>query len=279
MAYLFWFITLILFSSLEVVSKPVMGLIDPFTMTFMRFFIGGLFLMLLNGFTRKKQKIRMTGRDFILILLTGSLNSIVSMTLLQFSIKFGNASSAATLISTNPIFTALFAALIIKEDLPKRKLIGILTGFTGILVFGFGMLEGDTLSGILLGVASAVTFALYSVLMKTFVSRYGSLRCTAYSAFFPSVIYGAALWCSGTLKIPVLTPSNWLIVLYLGIFVTGIAYVCLMEAIKRMGATRAATLFYLKPVLATLLASFFLSESVGILKISGMIIIIFSLFL
>ncbi|MFW6263024.1 MAG: EamA family transporter, partial [Thermotogota bacterium] len=60
MAYLFWTIALVLFSSLEVVSKPIMGQVDPFTMTFLRFFIGGLFLFFLSsmvsGVARKKIK-------------------------------------------------------------------------------------------------------------------------------------------------------------------------------------------------------------------------------
>ena len=278
MAYLFWSVTLVLFSSLEVISKPVMGLIDPFMMTFMRFFIGGVFLLVLTILSRQKDVKRIERKDFLLISLTGCLNCIVSMTLLQLSIKFGNASSAATLISTNPIFTALFATMIIKEQLSKRKTAGVIMGFAGIVVFGFGMLEGDTFSGILLGLGAAVTFALYNVLMKRFISRYGSLRCTAYSTFFPSLVYGLVLLFSGQFAIPDLNLSNWLIVLYLGIFVTGIAYLCLMEAIKRMGATRAATLFYLKPVLATLLAFIILAEPLVVLKIIGMIIIVFSLF-
>ena len=279
MAYVFWTITLVLFSSLEVVSKPIMGQIDPFTMTFLRFFIGGLFLFILTLFRKKRADVKMERKDFLYIVLTGCLNCIVSMTLLQLSIKMGNASSAAVLISTNPIFTAIFARFIAGEKLSRRKMIGITLGLAGILTFSFGMLEGDTLSGILLGLSSAVTFALYSVLMKKPVKKYGSLRCTAYSGLFPSLIYGAVLGVSGNFNIPTLDVQGWLIVLYLGIFVTGIAYFTMLEAIKRIGASNTMRLFYVKPVLAAILAVMFLGEILGVLKITGMVVIIFSLFL
>jgi len=59
MAYLFWTIALVLFSSLEVVSKPIMGRVDPFTLTFMRFFIGGVFLFLISFLIRTLSKKKM----------------------------------------------------------------------------------------------------------------------------------------------------------------------------------------------------------------------------
>ena len=199
--------------------------------------------------------------------------------LLQLSIKHSNASSAATLISTSPIFTAIFAYLIISEKISQRKKIGILLGLVGIITFGIGMLEGDSFSGILFGIVASVTFGLYSVLLRRHIARYGSLRCTAYSTLFPSLIYGGILVLSGNLKIPTVTIQGWLIIAYLGIFVTGLAYYALLEAVNRMGATNAMRLFYVKPVVATGLALIFLHEPVGVVKIAGMSIIIFSLFL
>ena len=279
MAYLFWTIALLLFSSLEVVSKPIMGQVDPFTMTFMRFFIGGLFLFFISTLVRRAGYQKMIKADFFKIVFIGSLNTIFSMTMLQLSIKYGNASSAATLISTSPLFTALFAYLIISEKVTKRKKIGIALGLVGIITFGFGMLEGDTLAGILFGIIAAVTFGMYSVLLRRHIARYGPLRCTAYSTLIPSLIYGFFLLITGQFTIPVLDTQGWVIVFYLGICVTGIAYYALLEAVNRMGATIAMRLFYVKPVVATTFALIFLSEPVGFVKIIGMGIIIFSLFL
>ncbi|MGB9614434.1 MAG: EamA family transporter, partial [Fervidobacterium sp.] len=78
MAYVYLATTLFAFSSIEVFSKPLMGLVDPFFMTAFRFLLGGLILMLFV-----KEDIEL--RDFLPISLIGALNSIISMTSLQLA--------------------------------------------------------------------------------------------------------------------------------------------------------------------------------------------------
>ncbi|ACR80052.1 protein of unknown function DUF6 transmembrane [Kosmotoga olearia TBF 19.5.1] len=263
-------ITLLFFSSMEIVSKPLMGQIDPFFMTAFRFFIGGLFLMPL---IEKK----LPPREIILLTMIGSLNTIVSMTFLQLSVKFGNASTAATLIATNPLFVTIFAPFFGSEKPSKRKFIGTFLGFVGILIFISGMLEGDTITGFLFGIGSAISFALYTLLLKPHVLKHGALTATAYSSFFSGVVYSATLMLFGQFKITSLNLSSWLILLYLGIGVTGIAYFTFFAAAKRIGASTASRVFYLKPVVATLLAFIFLSEEIGAFKLIGIVVIILSL--
>lgn len=263
-------IALLFFSTMEVISKPFMEIIDPFFLTFVRFLIGGSFLMI---WVRKKVEFK----DVLFLSLIGSINSILSMTLLQLSVKYGNASTAATLIAMNPLFVSLFSPFIAKEKFVLRRFIGLLTGLVGLLVFAQGMVIGDTPFGILTGIASSVTFALYTVLMKKFVSKYDSITATAYSMLFSSIIYGFFLASLGFLKIPPLNLPNSLFFVYAGIGVTGIAYFTFFKAVEKIGATNSSRIFYLKPVLATILSLLFLGEKLGFLKILGMIIIIFSL--
>lgn len=272
MSYLYLGITLLFFSLLEVVSKPLMGLVDPYFMTFFRFLTGGLFLSL---FIRKRLPIK----EVLSLTLIGTLNAVISMTLLQLSIKLGNASTAAVLIASNPIFVAAFAPLIARERINRKKYIGIFIGLAGIGVFISGKIIGDTFAGIITGVGAAITFALYAVLMKRHISQYGALNCTAYSTIFPSLIYGALLLVTRNFNFPTLDFSGWMIMLFMGVGITGIAYFTFFRAAEKIGAATASRVFYLKPVAATLLAVLFLGESVGVIKIVGMIIIIISLFI
>jgi len=270
-AYLYLGITLFFFSSMEVISKPLMGSVDPFFLTWFRFFVGGLFLLL---FVRK----RLSLRSVLLLATVGSMNSIVSMTLLQLSIKYGNASTAATLVSTNPLFVSLLV-FIAGEKLAKRKFFGALLGLMGIIVFAYGKIVGDTFIGIFFGVSAALSFALYSLIMKRFIVKYGALVSTAYSSFFSSILYGMLLAITGKLSFPELSFTGWLDVLYLGIGVTGVAYLTFFKAMESLGVSAASRVFYLKPIVSTLFAVAFLSEQLGVIKIIGTAIVIFSLFL
>lgn len=144
---------------------------------------------------------RLSFRSVLLFATVGSRNSIVSVTLLQLSIKYGNASTAATLVSTNLLFVSLFV-FIAGEKLVKRKFFGTLFGLMGIIVFAYGKIVGDTFTGIFFGVSAALSFALCSLIMKRVIVKYEALVSTAYSSFFflfQHFIWNVADYHRGTL--------------------------------------------------------------------------------
>lgn len=270
LAYLYLLFTLLAFSSIEVVSKPLMGKIDPFFMTAFRFLIGGLVLMFFVKEDVEK-------KDFIPVTFIGILNSVISMTSLQLSVKYSNASTAATLVASNPIFVSLFAWLILKEKYHLRKYIGIFLGFVGLFVFSFGKIAGDSWLGIFYGLLAASTFGLYTVLMRKYTKKYGALKVTAYSSLVSSFVYILLLLSFKQFKIPNIEASNWLIMIYLGLIVTGVAYLTFFKAMEEVGTAQSSRIFFLKPVVATILALILLGEKLSIVKIIGMIIVLFSL--
>ncbi len=270
-AYLYLLITLLAFSSIEVVSKPLMGKVDAFFMTAFRFLIGGLVLML---FVNQDVKLR----DVFPIILIGFLNSVVSMTALQLSVKYSNASTAATLVASNPIFVSFFAMFLLNEKYKLKKYIGIFLGFVGIFIFSLGKINGDSWLGIMFGILAASTFGLYTVLMKSYNKKYGPLVVTAYSSLGSSLLYILGLVILKRLYIPAeLDIRGWIIITYLGIVVTGIAYLTYFKAMETLGATQSSRIFFLKPIVATLFAVVLLGESVSAVKIIGMLIVLFSL--
>lgn len=269
-AYVYLGVTLLSFSSVEVISKPLMGRIDPFFLTAFRFLLGGLFLAFFL-----KEPISL--KDFLFVTLIGMLNSLVSMTALQLAVKYSNASTAATLVASNPIFVSLFAWLILKEKYRLRKYIGIALGFFGLVVFSFGKLESDSWIGIFFGIFAAVTFGLYTVLMRKYTKKYDALRVNAYSSLSSGLIYLGILYASNTLKIPPFRMREWLIVLFLGFVVTGIAYLTFFKAMETIGAAQSSRIFFLKPVVATALSFILLGEQISFVKVLGMAIILISM--
>ncbi|MGB9614433.1 MAG: DMT family transporter, partial [Fervidobacterium sp.] len=178
-----------------------------------------------------------------------------------------------------PIFVSLLAWLLLNERHNARKYIGIFLGFLGLLIFSFGKLSGDSWLGIFFGIFAAVTFALYTVLMKKYTKKYGSLRVTAFSSLSSGLIYALLLSVLGKFTIPKLSIFQWCILVYLGVVVTGIAYLTFFKAMEKIGATQSSRVFFLKPIVATVLAVILLGEKLGLLKIFGMVIVLFSLIL
>jgi drug/metabolite transporter (DMT)-like permease len=268
--YLFLAITIIIFSTLEVVTSTIKGIISPLQLTFIRFFIGGL--VLLPFVISKKEKL--TSKEILFFFGLGALNIFVSMGALQLSINLGKASTAAILISSNPIFVMLFSALILKEKATSDKIICIILGIAGISLIIFkGGGSGDTLISLLLGLLASMTFGLYTVLGKLKSEGVSSITMISISSILGSILYIPVLLYY---KLPIFyIPQEAIFkVAYLGIFLSGIAYITYMEALKILTASKGAMVFFLKPVIASALAVIFLNEVIGLKTIVGMILVL-----
>ncbi|WDU83017.1 DMT family transporter [Caloramator sp. Dgby_cultured_2] len=107
------------------------------------------------------------------LLLEGSLCIPISMALLQLSVYFTKASTAAVMMSTNPIFMVIFSYFILGERINKRTIGAIIISFIGVLFIFNPLKISYDIKGMLIALLAAVTFSLYSVLSKKRISIYG----------------------------------------------------------------------------------------------------------
>jgi drug/metabolite transporter (DMT)-like permease len=273
--YILLGITILIFSTLEVVTSTLKGIINPLQLTFIRFFIGGF--ILLPFVIAKKEKLNRN--DLLFFLGLGALNIFVSMGALQLSIHMGKASTAAILISSNPIFVMFFSALILKEKATFDKFACIVLGMAGIsLIIYKGNTGGDTALSLALALIASLTFGLYTVLGKLKSERVSSITMISISSILGSLLYIPVLFY---FKLPLFyIPQTTIFkVAYLGIFLSGIAYITYMEALKILTASKGSMVFFLKPVLASTLAIVFLSESLNTKTIIGMLLVLTGIFI
>lgn len=272
--YFYLFITVVFFSTYEVVSKTLVGIVDPFQINFIRFFIGGVFLssiLLIN------RDYKISRKDLFYVLLLGIINVVVSMNLLQFSlyIKDAKASVAAVIFSSNPIFVTAFSAMLEKEKIPLYKVAGLLVGIAGIFtIFMEKLNSGITdFKSPLLALLSALFFAVYTVIGRRVSVRIGSLKMNSYSFILGSLCLLPILLLSSA---PVFTFDSSGIpqVIYLSIFATGIAYLSYFKGLSLVGASSGSLIYFIKPVLASFIAILFLKESASVNLLTGTIMII-----
>ena len=122
-SYVFLIIALVSFSTYEVVSKTIVGAINATQLTFIRFLVGGLFLLPFAISHIRKHQIRLNKNDWIQVLLLGVINVTFSMNLIQIGYRYTNANLSAIIISANPIFVALFSSVLLKERLTLKKIV------------------------------------------------------------------------------------------------------------------------------------------------------------
>ena len=282
-SHLYCLVAICIWSSLELAGKLLGEGISPFAITAWRFLIGGACIAPFAVRNWTRNKIKLTVSSILKLGLLGILNVVISMLLLQWAIYYGKASLVAVIVSMNPLFVSLFALALLKEKLSRFQIYSLFVGFLGLIIIILGekeLLQQHFVNlplGIVFAILAAITFALYTVLTKWAVSQYGNLITNSVSFLFGGIVLSGINLVIG--KSMSFTPSwhNIWLILYLGVIITGLAYILYFEAMKELSAAKASFYFFLKPALATLLAYFFLGEQLSALQIGGIVLIMVAL--
>jgi drug/metabolite transporter (DMT)-like permease len=173
----------------------------------------------------------------------------------------------AILVSTNVVFIAIFAALILKERVMPASIIGIALALFGVVLVTFNRgftLEGGegsiNLLGCLFSVLAAILFALYSVFGKKVLVSNDPLIINALSLFSGAALL--AIMTSATVGFAEVVSADWktlLILIFIGLS-NGIAYPLWFTCLKRVPATHVSIYIYLMPVFAIILSLIIINE-------------------
>jgi drug/metabolite transporter (DMT)-like permease len=267
---------IVLFSTVEIASKAIQvgygARIDPFLLVFIRFFVTGVVLLAIGIPGARRRGITLEARDYAVLCLNGVIGIALSISLFHVAIlAFRNASSSAVVFSVNPVFVALLSPLINRERLSRRQSVGAVLGGTGVLFFAFesGHLESDSAKGLLVMVCSALFFAIGVCVSRRVIPRYGPLLTMGLASLFGSlIVLPVGLWRS---TVPVLPEvmKGLLPVLYVALAGTAVAYGLYYYGLAQTSAYRASAVFFLKPVVATVLAVLLRGERVNAYTVSG----------
>lgn len=157
MAYALLILTFILWGSLYVVSKYVLGKLPTFTISFLRFVIAFITLTLMGS----KRKVAIARRDMPWLLVLGVFGYFVAVGAQLLGTKYAGASMASLLNALNPVTMTLFGALILHERLTIRKVAGLILALIGVYAI---------LGGGMAGIGLGSICSLFSVLLWSLVS-------------------------------------------------------------------------------------------------------------
>jgi drug/metabolite transporter (DMT)-like permease len=270
-----------LFSTVEVASKFLAGAVPPLRMAFFRFFISGLILAPVSlGLWRKAGK-RFGARDFLLLGGLGAVGVTASIGLFHLAIHYLQANVAAIVFSTNPVFIALMAPLLLREPLTRRKMAAVALGLLGMAAFvadadGFSI---RSTTGLLLMLGSVLGFALYTVMVKRCAPVYGAVEIMGFASLFGGALLLPLSWAREGAPWAPLSAAQAAATAYLTLVATAAAYGFYFLGLRRVDASRGAMFFFLKPALASLLAWLLLRERLTPWMAAGTALILSAMFL
>ncbi|MBN1548132.1 MAG: DMT family transporter, partial [Syntrophaceae bacterium] len=254
----------VLFSTVEIASKMIGPRVDPIVLTFIRFFVTGLVLILLSLPELMRKRTAFVRKDYLIFALNGFIGVTLALSLFHTAILvLDKAASAAVIFCINPVFVVLFARYINAEPWRGRKWIGIFLGTMGVLCFAYesGVFSWISVEGLTLMVLSAALFALSTCISTRVAGRYGAMVFMGFSALFGSLILLPLV----VFRLEMIglqgIADAFVPVLYVTLFGTALAYVLYYLGLVKTSAQRGAMIFFLKPVLASLLAFWILDET------------------
>ncbi|WP_040507532.1 DMT family transporter [Gluconobacter morbifer] len=194
------------------------------------------------------------GKDILQLLACGLIG--ISFYNIFFNLGEVTVSSGAAslLISAAPLMAAILATLCLGERMSVWGWGGSILSFAGVLLIAQGQHGGLSFgSGATFVFCAAVCGAVYTILQKGLIHRYGALATIAY------VLMTGALFLSPWLLqgMKEFAGGSWqgrACVLELGIFPAAFGYAAWAFVIGHMGAARGAALLYLLPPAAMALA-------------------------
>ncbi|MED3729369.1 DMT family transporter [Priestia filamentosa] len=263
-------------------TKAVLDKLDPYTLLVIRFGIGALFLLVLLVLKRDPLNIPLTYIPHLIVL--GILGVFVHQVIQATALLTIDASAAGWIISFSPVFTVILSVLFLHEKMTVSKAAGMIVAIIGVLLVTTSSnqqsFQFSINVGYLLMILSTLNWAIYSVLLKRLHIQLPSLVVTFYMCLLGFTLTTPFLIRNRGWEImPFLTNVEWAHLLFLGVFVSGVAYWYWAKALEVLEASQVSVFLYLEPVATLITAILLLQEKIIPISILGGIIIIIGVIL
>ncbi len=242
-------------------SKVVLEVIPPFTLLNIRLLLG---IVCLGSITLLKRGCRVTRKQVGVILLVGILGFGISLGFQFTGTKLSSAANAALVTSASPVFILLFGALLLHERVTSARLFALVLASVGVLIVvdpRAALYGGKAAIGNVMLLAAAVTWGLYSVLIKKSSKGLNIIEVSTF-AFIGGWLFSIPLmFCEmksesiGTVTLPIV-----LGVLYLGIVATALATYLWNKSLDILEAGLVSLLFFAQPVVGVALGALLLGD-------------------
>lgn len=249
--------------------------IPPVTLIAARTLIAGGILLAILQF--RGLQLPQDRQTWVRFLFQASLNSVVPFTLIAWAQQTVNASLAAILNATSPVFAFLLTVCITRHEVvTKRKLFGVAAGLVGTtLIIGVEALDGlgQEFWAQLAIVAATVCYAGAAIFGKGFrglnpmVPATGSLICGAV------VLVPVSLMVDQPWRLAP-APESILALLALSIFSTALAFVIYFRLVQTLGSVGTTAQAYLRVPIGVVIGALALGESLNSVAWVGLIFVI-----
>ena len=256
-----------------------------------RFLLGGAGLIILAlAMPASRDLLAPFKTHFWSLVLLSFLGVTVGYLVFHWSLDFASVPQVATTVTTIPIFVALANLVINRQPIGLAKIVGGICAIVGIaLLITDGYLarlagSGGNLLGIFLAMACAAAVAVYSVLVRPIIAEYGALRITAVTMMLGGiglwllvgVVFGIWAVPQRLAELPATGLGYLMVIAFWNTTITQFLWIGGLAAVPDI--TRGSYLFFLKPVIAAVLAVWILDQGITWVQMLAIVVVCASVF-
>ena len=256
--------------------------LNTYLFNFLRFFMATLslsgLLLIKSNREKFKQAIREDWKSFLLISLIGI---VMESYLVFYALNFTTASRCSLMANFSPVATVILAYFLLGEKINKAGVIGMLTGFAGIILAGSSR-GGDiyagtslrTLIGDGMALASGFCWAYFTVSGVKVSDKYGGALCMLIAFAFGTLLMSPVLFFVPAAEIAAIPPKVWGGMIYTGVITLAFANACWYGALRYLKAGMLGAFGYLSAAITFTLSILFLKEKFTLPFIIALILIV-----
>jgi drug/metabolite transporter (DMT)-like permease len=254
--------------------------LQPMEIFLLRFIVAYLCIWTISPKRIKSQSWKDEARFFILGLVGGTVYFVAENT----AIGLTYVNNVAFIVCTAPLITMLLAILFTKSVKATVPLIvGSLTALVGVgmVVYnGHFVLRLNPL-GDMLALASAFSWAIYSLVIKKVSSRYSATFITR-KVFFYGILTVIPLFILKPWQFPLerlFLPVVWMNLLFLSVVASFLCFLWWSVSVKKIGAISTSNYVYLNPITTIIASALFLQEPMTLMAYAGSSLILAGVFI
>ncbi len=251
-----------------------------------RFLLGGFGLVILALIFPASRNLLEPFREHGLRLVWLSLLGVtIGYLLFHWSLDFASVPQVATVVTTIPIMVGLVNLWLNRQPFTGAKIISGISATLGVaFLITDGYLAklagaGQSLVGVLMILGCALVIGAYTVMVRPIIVKYGALRITAITMFMGAVGLWVVVGIFWKIYVNPATlfdrpPGQVTALLTIALWNTTITQFLWIGGLAAVpDITRGSYLFFLKPVIAAVLAVAFLSQQLTAWQIVAILVI------
>lgn len=238
--------------------------------------IGTVFLLLAGIAMKKRISGKSVRKNLKLLFFSGAAIGANWICLFE-AYRYTSIAVATLCYYLAPVFVIVVSPVFLKERLTVIKAGCIVVSLAGMMlvadILGSGQGAGSGWKGILFGLTAALLYASV-VIMNKFLKEIEAVDMTVSQLGIASIVLAPYVLLTEEMTAVSLDGSSFLLLLFLGIVNTGIAYLLYFSSLKDLSGQTAALFSYIDPVTAILLSSFLFREKMSTAQAMGAVLIL-----